>query len=118
VVEVHLRALETLLDEVVFRRDPDAVLTCRHFFSGAAAYAEGRIFMTLTTVGLALKLPETARILLIEDGAKPLRYFPDGPVKKDYVVLPRRLAGDPQALGPWVEESIAFVMALPKTKER
>jgi hypothetical protein len=45
--------------------------------------------MTLTTVGLALKLPKDSGELVIGNGARPLRYFPKGPIKKDYVLVPK-----------------------------
>jgi hypothetical protein len=59
--------------------NPKDTIECKHFFSGAAAYANKRIFMTLTTVGLALKLPRDSRELLISNGARPLRYFFERP---------------------------------------
>ncbi len=75
-------------------------IECRHFFSGAAAYVDGRIFASLTTVGLALKLPGDDRAALTARGGKPLRYFATGPVKKDNVILPNALARDARALAP------------------
>jgi len=51
--------------------------------------AEGRICLSLTPVGLALKLPpETKERLLADSQAEPLRYFPNGPIKKDYALFP------------------------------
>ena len=61
----------------------------KHFFSGAAAYAQGRICITLTPVGLAMKLPKNSQARLLKAGGKVLRYFPKAPIKKDYVVLPQ-----------------------------
>lgn len=77
--------------------------------------------MTLTKGGLALKLPEASRLTLLDDGATPLRYFPNAPIKKDYVVVPNPLADDVSALGPWIAESIAFSRTFPaprKAKKR
>tara|TARA_B110000014_G_C20019809_1_gene529072 strand:+ start:802 stop:1002 length:201 start_codon:yes stop_codon:yes gene_type:complete len=52
-------------------------------------FAEGRICLPLTPVGLALKLPpETKERLLADSQAEPLRYFPNGPIKKDYALFP------------------------------
>jgi TfoX/Sxy family transcriptional regulator of competence genes len=103
-VESYLRALSALLEGL----GPPETIACMHFFGGAAAYAQGNIFMTLTPVGLALKLPEASRERLITLGAQPLRYFPTGPIKKDYVVVPEHLAHDRAALTPWIKESIGF----------
>jgi TfoX/Sxy family transcriptional regulator of competence genes len=104
----HLDALRSLLERVTPNLDSRSAIEFKHFFSGAAAYANGRIFMTLTTVGLALKLPEESRAALIERGARPLRYFPKGPIKKDYIVVPQKLAKDEVALTLWIKESIRF----------
>jgi TfoX/Sxy family transcriptional regulator of competence genes len=109
-VESYLRSLSALLEAV----DPPDTIACKHFFGGAAAYAQGQIFMTLTPVGLALKLPEASRDRLIALGAQPLRYFPTGPIKKDYVVVPEILAHDRAALAPWIKESIGFAQSLAK----
>ena len=87
---------------------PDAI-SCKHFFSGAAAYVDGDIFMTLTPVGLALKLPKKDRTALFDQGWKPLQYFPDAPVKKDYALLPSQLIDDKGVLNDWISRSIKYV---------
>ena len=107
-VEVHRQRLSDLIERTLPPGRSAASIECKHFFSGAAAYADGVIFMTLTSVGLALKLPESRRSELLEEGAVPLRYFRDGPVKKDYVVLPEAMAGDEAALRPLIAESMDF----------
>ncbi len=104
-----------MLDGAALELEGDLAIECKHFFSGAAAYANGRIFMTLTPAGVALKLPERSRDRLIASGGAQLRYFPDGPIKKDYVVVPEPLANDASALTPWIEESIAFARNRPKS---
>jgi TfoX/Sxy family transcriptional regulator of competence genes len=104
----HVTALRSLLERTGSVLDREIRIECKHFFSGAAAYANGRIFMTLTSVGLALKLSAESRESLIAEGARPLRYFPTGPVKKGYVVVPDRIAANPKLLGPWVAKSILF----------
>lgn len=109
--EPYLRDLRSILERAGPGPDPGVAIECKHFFSGAAAYAGGRIFMSLTTVGLALKLPEEARTQLMEAGAEPLRYFAKGPIKKEYAVLPEKLARDANALAPWIEASIRYVRA-------
>ncbi len=64
-------------------------IECKHFFSGAALYANGLICASLTPVGLAFKLPDDLYSELIESGAaSPLRYFAKSPVKKGYVLFP------------------------------
>lgn len=64
-------------------------LEIKHFSSGAAMYADGRICISLTPAGFGLKLPGDLREELVqEEGLQPLRYFPKAPIKKEYVVLP------------------------------
>src|SRR5258708_27712239 len=92
--ETHLRNLLSLIERLAVTLNSKDAIQCKHFFGGAAAYANGRIFMTLTSRGLALKLPKDPRELLIRAGARPLRYFPNAPIKKDYVICPRKLADD------------------------
>src|SRR6266508_3779296 len=111
----HLDALRSLLEGVTPDLASRSSIECKHFFSGAAAYANGRIFMTLTTVGRALKLPEESRAALTKRGAQPPRYFAKAPVKKDYVILPQTLAKDDVALASWIKESIRFSRA-PKSR--
>jgi TfoX/Sxy family transcriptional regulator of competence genes len=107
----HVSDLRSLLD----RLTPRDAIACKRFFGGAAAYVEGRIFMTLTPVGLALKLPADTRATLLAAGARPLKYFPKAPVKKEYVVLPDNITGDAEALAALVATSLSFVLARPKT---
>ena len=116
--EPYLSDLQNLLDKSAAGLDGGAGIEARHFFSGAAAYADGRIFMSFTPAGLALKLPEADRAALREQGATPLRYFPKAPVKKDYVVLPDAVTGDGAALAEWVEKSVGYVLTLPKPRPR
>jgi len=117
-VDAHLQTLKSVLEQSAGQRDPAVAVECKHFFSGAAAYAEGRIFMTLTPVGLALKLPEGARADLMTEGGKPLKYFPKAPVKKDYVVLPETLVADLAALAPRIADSIRFALTSPRPRKR
>ncbi|MCH7479436.1 MAG: TfoX/Sxy family protein [SAR324 cluster bacterium] len=109
----NLQSLRALLERIAPRLKTGAEIQCKPFFGGAAAYADGRIFMTLTSVGLALKLPEFSRTAWLDRGARPLRYFPKGPIKKDYVLLPESAENHPDDLAPSVEESIRFVQGLP-----
>jgi len=106
--EPYLSDLKSIVDTACAREGAPGKFLCKHFFSGAAAYVDGHIFMTLTTVGLALKLSENDRNLLFEQGAKPLKYFPNAPVKKSYVLLPFQFIDDLPVLNGWVSRSIEF----------
>jgi TfoX/Sxy family transcriptional regulator of competence genes len=117
-VDSYLKDLEALLEQAAPASGHNVDIEVRHFFGGAAAYADGRIFVSLTPAGLALKLPEDDRAILTGQGATPLRYFPKAPIKKDYVVVPGAIAGDGAALADWIEKSIGYVLTLPKPKAR
>ena len=114
----YLEKLQSLLHPLTRALPAGVALECKHFFSGAAAYAQGRICITLTIVGLALKLPEDGRAELTRDGAKPLRYFASGPIKKDYVVVPPAFVDDPERLAIWARKSVDYVLTLPAPKAR
>jgi len=106
-----VHALRSLLEKAGCNCTQSAAITCKPFFGGAAAFTEGNIFVTLTSVGLALKLPSESRAILIAQGARALRYFPNGPIKKDYVLIPAGMADKPKVLAPWIVKSILFARA-------
>ena len=82
----YLEQLQQLLRDL----DPGSSdVSCKHFFSGAAAYLGGHIFASLTPKGFALKLPETkCEELLSRKFTEPLRYFDNSPVRWGYVLFP------------------------------
>ena len=103
----YLERLSELMKRTALGRFRNVKLDIKHFFSGAAVYANGRICMTLTPVGFAIKLPEKPRnILMKQKGAKPLRYFPKGHIKKDYVILPKSMLNDMKTLRRWTKISV------------
>ena len=115
----YLDRLITLMDRVSPGGFKGVQLECKHFFSGAAVYAGGRICMSWSPVGFAIKLPEASRSALISrQGAKYLRYFPKGPIKKDYVVLPEPILGELKAFRRWARVSVEYVLSLPAPVKR
>ena len=109
--KIFLEQLTRMIDQATSGQIGDVTLSCKHFFSGAAVYADGRICASLTPAGFAIKLPKESRDALLQQrGAKPLRYFVNGPVKKEYVVLPKALLVDPRSLRAWLEISVAYVL--------
>ena len=109
--EPYLSELRAIVEQADMRCEVAGGILCKHFFSGAAAYVDGHIFMTLTSLGLALKLPEDDRNTLFKQGAKSLQYFPKAPVKKDYAVLPSRLLDHNKVLSDWISRSVEFVQS-------
>ena len=114
----YLERLEAMLRPAIRTLDGHATVEIKHFFSGAAAYANGRICITLTPLGLAMKLPENSRARLLKTGAKALRYFPKAPIKKDYVVLPPSIRNDKPKLKYWACRSLKYALTLPRPKRK
>jgi hypothetical protein len=104
--EPWLSQLQELIDRLPAQDENHAVITCKHFFSGAAAYSDGQIFMSLSPVGLALKLPEGDCATLIADGGKQLKYFDKSPVKKGYAVLSDKSRDNEQDRHFWIVRSL------------
>jgi len=106
-VKKYLTELEELLEKVV---SPTAKVEYKHFFSGAAAYSNKKIFATLTPKGFAIKLPEeNVKKLVKEKQAKLLHYFPKSPVKKNYAVLSKQILEDKKELKQWIKISLQYV---------
>ena len=115
----YLEKLTEILKRATARRFASVKFECKHFFSGAAVYADGRICISLTPAGFAIKLPEEQRkILLRKRGTKCLRYFPKAPIKKDYVLLPVSMINDTKELRKLVKLTIEYVLTLPKPKKK
>ena len=84
---------------------------CKHFFGGAALYAHGAIFASLTPAGFAIKLPERqSTTCRSQPPGRRLRSFKGGPVKREYVVLSRATATDHEALRPLLRAGIRHVV--------
>ena len=111
----YLDRLTALIDKATSGTFKNISLECKHFFSGAALYANGKICISLTPVGFAIKLPEESRnALLKQKGTKPLRYFPEGPIKKDYVILSKPILNDIEIFQHWVKLCIEHIASLPE----
>ena len=115
----YLEKLTEILKRATARRFASVKFECKHFFSGAAVYADGRICISLTPAGFAIKLPEEQRkVLLQKRGTKCLRYFPKAPIKKDYVVMPDTMLKDIKTLRSWTKLTVEYVLSFPKPKEK
>jgi TfoX/Sxy family transcriptional regulator of competence genes len=89
---------------------PELELAFRPMFGGIMAYAEGKPFASLSNVGMALKAkgPVMADFLAVA-GAAPLRYRPDAPPSKSYVVVPEAMLDDREALRDWIARAWAVL---------
>ena len=107
--EPYLERLITIVREARPAKTLGVRLECRHFFSGAALYANGTICASLTPVGCAVKLSDQSRAAVLREcRGKPLRYFKGGPIKKQYVVLSRATAADRAGVRAFLRESIRY----------
>ncbi len=96
------------LRELVSAIDGRQSLVCKHFFSGAALYVERSICVSLTSKGLAFKLPKSRCEDLFRQGkAIPLRYFDHSPIKKDYILLPDFQELSDTDISSYLEECIS-----------
>ena len=103
----YLERLSELMKRVAPSGFSNVKLECKHFFIGAALYANGKICATLTPKGFAIKLPEKNIEKLLKEGkAKKLRYFPKAPIKKDYAILSKELTDDLKILHYYIKMSI------------
>ncbi|NOZ53301.1 MAG: TfoX/Sxy family protein [Gammaproteobacteria bacterium] len=115
----YLEQLSIIMKQVTARQFNGVDIKCKHFFSGAAVYADGRICVSLTPAGFAIKLPEQLRgVLLKEEGAKKLRYFSKGPIKKEYVVLPNTMLTDMKVLRYWVNMAVEYALIHPTSVKK
>ena len=94
-------------------------LRFKPMFGGIGAYANGRMFMSLSDVGLALELgeEECAQLLKVR-GAKPLQYEPNSPPSKSYVVVPDKMLADRKLLRAWIAASAAFAKSTRANRPR
>lgn len=84
----YLDKLNSLIGKLDIEAQVPFALETKHFFSGAALYANGSICASWSPVGLAFKLPDQEVDKLIADGkASPLKYFEKGHVKKGYALF-------------------------------
>lgn len=91
----YLDRITDILGRTRLRLSRTRDLTFRRVFGAVAGYVDGNIFISSGKFGLALKLPSaTIEHLLEERGVRQLKYFPNGHVKRNYVVLPKRILED------------------------
>ena len=93
--EPYLTRLARIVDVLGPPQFGGATIESKHFFSGAALYANGKIFASLGPKGFAVKLPADTRKSLIEEGkGTEFRFFAHGPVKREYVALAESTVAD------------------------
>lgn len=97
------KELQTIVEAAA---PPDLDVTFRAMFGGILAYAEGKPFVSLSDVGLAVKLAGVDHTeLMAVSGAKALQYDESQPVSKTYVVVPESMLKDKDTLRGWLKRS-------------
>lgn len=88
------------------------------FFRGAALYIDGVLCVSLSPVGLAFKLPESEVEELIQNGqAVPLKYFPQGHIKKGCALFDEPDLVHGQKWKPYFQRAINHLIPPQKTKQ-
>ena len=115
--EPYLTRLAQIVDELGPLQAGGATFDSRHFFSGAALYADGRIFASLSPAGFALKLPAGTRRRLIAEGrGTEFRFFPNGPVKREYVALSDSTVANAESIRELITLSVDYAVDVPGRK--
>ncbi len=108
--EPYLERLSQIVDRLGLASAGVVTLETKHFFGGAALYANGRICASLSPAGLAVKLPAGVRQSLIgERKGREFRFFAKGPIKREYVALSESAAQDEKMLEKLIKMSAGYV---------
>lgn len=109
--EPYLEMLSQKIVSLELQPPKGAVLDCKHFFSGAALYVNGKICASLTPAGFGLKLPQDVRDRMIYEGeGKELRYFENAPVKREYIALSQAIVEDRVKMKVLLLKSIEYAL--------
>lgn len=112
---VYLEQLRQLLSQARPHLTVTRRLEFKNVFGAVAGYVENQIFITCGKFGVALKLPPKTLVLLFEkEGAKPLKYFPNGHIKKDYAVIPKHIIFSKKTFKNLVDKSIRLALSQSK----
>ncbi len=89
-------------------------LEFKNCFGAIAGYVDGHIFISCGKFGVALRLPpEILESLFKEQAVKPLKYFPNGHIKKEYAVLSQQIIEDEQRFKQLINKSIKYAPLSP-----
>lgn len=81
-------------------------ISYKNVFGAVGGYFDETIFCSCGHFGFALKLPQNELDALFREGAKPLKYFAKGHVKKGYAVLTQQVINDRDKLKKLISVSI------------
>jgi TfoX/Sxy family transcriptional regulator of competence genes len=104
----YRQQLEQLIDDASL--PASCQISYKSVFGAVGAYANGQIFMSCGTFGVAVKLADDACASLVAEGAGgPMKYFEKGHVKRNYVVLASATLKDRARTQNLLRQSAAFV---------
>lgn len=107
----YFNEITKLLEQVRPKLAITHQLKFKNCFGAVAGYVDSSIFISCGKFGVALKLPkEGLDDLFKEKDIKHLKYFPNGHIKKEYAVLPRRILENKSQFQKLIDKSIQFVL--------
>ncbi|MEM7207737.1 MAG: TfoX/Sxy family protein [Pseudomonadota bacterium] len=107
----YLLPLSEIVEEALAKREDEIEPVFKHFFSGATLSVNRNTCINFSPAGFAVKLSQRDRDALVtQHNAKPLKFEGTGPVRREYVILPKPLLEDKETLHRWVNASIDFVI--------
>ena len=108
--------ITTLLEQVRPKLSTTHRLEFKNVFGAVGGYVNDRIFVSCGKFGVALRLPpQTLESLFNEKIVKHLKYFPNGHVKKEYAVFPKRIIEDSHKFKKFLDESVEYALSLKNT---
>lgn len=109
--EPYLEHLSQIVDGLKEGFGDGVRFESKHFFSGAALYANGKIFASLSPAGFAVKLPAELRKTLIAEGkGTEFRFLDQGPIKTDYIALSDSMVSDERKLEELLMVSVSYAI--------
>ncbi len=108
----HLERLLQVVDHLGMQKKRGVTLEAKHFFSGAALYANGNICAFLNPAGFAVKAPASMQSLIWEGKGTELRFFATGPIKREIIAVARAATRDHEVLRMLIDAGVDFVTGL------
>ena len=109
--EPYLTRLWQIVGELGPLQVGGLTIEAKHFFSGAALYANGMIFASLSSAGFAVKLPAETKARLIEQGrGTEFRFFASGPIKREYFALSESTVADEESIRELIALAVDYVL--------
>ena len=108
----YLEKVATLVTRTRPRLAVTHQLYFRNCFGAVAGYVNDGIFISCGRFGVALRLPPSSLEQLFKDkDVRPLKYFPNGHVKKEYAVIPDRIVEDKHRFKKLLDKSIEYSLS-------